>query len=192
MDGGQSRISTLFSRGWRYLLLRGIAAIAFGLLTWFQPGITLTALLLLFGSYAIVDGVLAIWAAVAGHGAEEYWWVLLLGGLISVAVGALAFTQPHLTALALLFYIAAWAIGTGVVEIVAAIRIRREVRGEWRLILAGLVSVAFGFFLIARPGSGALTVLWLIGTYAVALGIILVMLAFKARSFGKELAGAAA
>ena len=192
MDGGQSRISTLFSRGWRYLLLRGIAAIAFGLLTWFQPGITLTALVLLFGSYAIVDGVLAIWAAVAGHGAEEYWWVLLLGGLISVAAGALAFTQPHLTALALLFYIAAWAIGTGVVEIVAAIRIRREVHGEWRLILAGLVSVAFGFFLIARPGSGALTVLWLIAAYAVALGIILVMLAFKARSFGKELAGAAA
>src|ERR1051326_735490 len=154
MDGAQSRISTLFSRGWRYLLLRGIAAIAFGLLTWFQPAITITALVLLFGSYAIVDGVLAIWAAVAGHGTEEYWWVLLLGGLISVAVGVLAFTQPHLTALALLFYIAAWAIGTGLVEIVAAIRIRREVHGEWRLILAGLVSVAFGFFLIARPGNG--------------------------------------
>lgn len=190
MDSAQDRISTLFSRGWRYLLLRGIAAIAFGLLTWFQPGISLTALVLLFGSYAIVDGVLAIWAAVAGHGAEQSWWLLLLGGLISVAAGVLAFTQPHLTALALLFYIAAWAIGTGIVEIVAAIRIRREVHGEWRLILAGAVSVAFGFFLIARPGTGALTVLWLIATYAVALGVILVIFAFKARSFGQHLAAA--
>jgi len=124
---------------------------------------------------------------VAGQNTTEYWWVLVIGGLIGLGVGALAFSQPNLTALALLFYIAIWAIATGVLEIIAAIRIRKEVDGEWRLILAGVASVGFGAFLMARPGAGALTLLWLIGAYAVFFGAILVMLALKARSFSKRL-----
>jgi uncharacterized membrane protein HdeD (DUF308 family) len=188
VDALDDRISNLLFRGWRLLLIRGLAAIAFGLLTWGRPAISLTALVLLFAAYALVDGVLAIWAAVAGHGEEEYWWLLLLGGFISVGVGVLALTHPDLTALALLFYIAIWAVATGLLEIIAAIRIRKEVHGEWRLILAGLFSVAFGAFLMARPDAGALTVLWLIAAYAVAFGIVLVLLAFKARSFGRQLA----
>ena len=188
MDGIDERISNVLSRGWSFLLFRGIAAIAFGLLTWVWPGISLTALVLLFGFYALVDGLLAVWAAIAGRGASEYWWVLLLGGFVGIGVGFLAFTHQDLTALALLFYIAVWAIATGVLEIFAAIRVRKEVTGEWRLILAGLVSVAFGAFLLARPNAGALTVLWVIATYAILFGILLVMLAFKVRSFGKQLA----
>jgi len=181
------RMSNLLSRGWRFVLLRGCAAIAFGILTWFKPGISLAALVMLFGAYAIIDGLLAIWTAVAGQNTTEYWWVLVIGGLIGLGVGALAFSQPNLTALALLFYIAIWAIATGVLEIIAAIRIRKEVDGEWRLILAGVASVVFGAFLMARPGAGALTLLWLIGAYAVFFGAILVMLALKARSFSKRL-----
>jgi uncharacterized membrane protein HdeD (DUF308 family) len=180
-------MSSLLSRGWRFVLLRGCAAIAFGILTWLKPGISLSALVLLFGGYAIVDGLLTIWTAVAGQSETEYWWVLVIGGLIGLGVGALAISQPGLTALALLFYIAIWAIATGVLEIIAAIRIRREVDGEWRLILAGISSVAFGAFLMARPGAGVLTVLWLIGAYAVFFGAVLVMLALKARSFAKHL-----
>ena len=187
MDRIENRISSLLQRGWRLLLLRGLAAIAFGLLTWLKPGISLSALVLLFGSYALVDGVLAISAAISGRG-QDYWWLLLLGGLVGIAVGGLSFANPSVTALGLLFYIAFWAIVTGMLEIFAAIRIRREVHGEWRLILAGIVSVAFGAFLLARPGAGALTVLWLIALYAMTLGVILVMLAFKARSLERQLA----
>lgn len=189
MDRIENPISNLLQRGWSLLLLRGLAAIAFGLLTWLKPGISLSALVLFFGAYAFVDGVLAISAAISGRG-QDYWWILLLGGLVGIAVGVLTFTYPTVTALGLLFYIAFWAIVTGILEIIAAIRIRREVHGEWRLVLAGIVSVAFGAFLVARPGQGALTVLWLIAIYAMAFGVILVMLAFKARSLGRQLTAA--
>jgi uncharacterized membrane protein HdeD (DUF308 family) len=180
----------MLSRGWTFLLLRGLAAIAFGILTWTRPGISLTALVLLFGAYALIDGMLAVSAAVSGRKEQEYWWVLLLGGLIGIGVGIMTFLNPGVTAFALLFYIAIWAITTGVLEIIVAIRVRKEVHGEWRLILAGLASVAFGAFLMARPGAGALTVLWVIAAYAVAFGILLVMLAFKVRGFRRQLAHA--
>ena len=191
MDAVESRFSDLLSRGWTFLLLRGLAAIAFGILTWIRPGISLTALALLFGIYVFVDGILAASSAISNRKTQEHWWVVLLVGLVGIGVGILTFMNPAVTALALLFYIAIWAIATGVLEIVAAIRVRKEVEGEWRLILAGIVSVAFGAFLMARPGVGALAVLWVIATYAILLGILLVMLAFKARSFGKQLAHAA-
>jgi uncharacterized membrane protein HdeD (DUF308 family) len=114
--------------------------------------------------------------------------MLLLGGLIGIVIGMLALLNPSLTAVALLFYIAGWAIATGVLEVIIAIRVRKEVHGEWRLIVAGLVSIAFGAFLLARPGAGAITMLGMIGFYALALGLLLVMLAFKARTLGRRLA----
>jgi uncharacterized membrane protein HdeD (DUF308 family) len=190
MDVIEHRVSDILSERWSLLLLRGLAAIAFGLLTWFRPAISLTALVLLFGAYALVDGILATWTAIEGRKEKEYWWVMLLGGLVGIGVGLLTFFAPGLTAIGLLFYIATWAIAHGVLEIAVAIRVRKEVHGEWRLIVAGIVSVFFGVLLMARPGAGALTALWLIGTYAVAFGILMVMLAFKARSFGERLAHA--
>lgn len=184
----EQRLASVFLRNWWAVLLRGILAIIFGVLAWLQPGITLATLVLLFGGWALVDGVLAVWAAIAGHRQDEDWWVLLLGGLVGIGIGVLTFTAPAVTALALLFYISVWAIGTGVLQIVAAIRLRREIDGEWLYILGGLASVAFGVLLIARPGKGALAVLWLLGTYAVIFGVLLVVLAFKTRSMGKKLA----
>ena len=187
MDEIETRVSEMLHRGWTFLLLRGIAAIMFGILTLTRPGITLTALVLLFAVYAISDGVLAVLAAVSGR-SNRHWWMLLLGGLIGIGVGVLALLNPGLTAIALLFYIAGWAIATGVLEVIIAIRVRKEVHGEWRLIVAGVVSIAFGAFLFARPGAGAVTVLGMIGFYALGLGLLLVMLAFKARSLGRRLA----
>jgi uncharacterized membrane protein HdeD (DUF308 family) len=177
------RLASLLSRSWWLLLLRGLAAIAFGVLTWTQPGISLAALVLLFGVYALADGIFAIWAAIAGRSDHDDWWVLLLEGLLGVGIGVLTFVAPGLTALALLFFIAIWAIATGVLEIVIAIRLRREIEGELLFILAGLASVVFGVILMMQPGAGALAVLWLIASYAIVFGVLLVILAFKVRRF---------
>jgi uncharacterized membrane protein HdeD (DUF308 family) len=178
-------VSILF-RNWWVLLLRGIAAIAFGLVTWFMPGISLAVLVLLFGAYVLADGILTVWMAIAGRGESEHRWVLVLWGLVGIGVGILTFLAPGVTALALLFYIAIWAIATGVLEIVAAVRLRREIEGEWVLILAGLASVLFGVLLAAQPGVGALALLWLVASYAIVFGVLLVILSFKARGMLKE------
>lgn len=184
----EQQIAVVFSRHWWILLLRGLAAIAFGVLTWLQPGISLSALVLLFGVYTLADGILGVWTAVAGRKEYGDWWVLLLWGLLGVGVGILTFLAPGITALALLFYIAVWAIATGVLQIVAAIRLRKEIEGEWFFILAGLASLVFGILLMARPGAGALALLGLIAAYAIIFGVLLVILAFTVRSFGKRLA----
>jgi len=190
MNRIEDRLAYILHRGWWLLLLRGIAAIAFGLLAWFQPGLSLGALVLLFGAYSFADGIFGTWTAIAGRAHNEYWGMLLLRGLLGVGVGVLTFFEPGITALALLFYIALWAIATGVLEIAAAIRLRREIEGEWLLILSGLVSVVFGAVLVARPGAGALAVLWLIGSFAVVFGALLVVLALKARGFARSIGGA--
>ncbi len=188
MDGAEKQLATILSRSWWVLLLRGLVAIAFGVVGWLQPGISLAALLLLFGAYSLADGILHVWSAVAGRNEHEHWWVMLLGGLVGIGVGVVTFLAPGVTALALVFYIAIWAIATGVLGIATAIRLRKEIEGEWLLILAGSVTVAFGVMLMAQPGAGALSLLWLIATYAVFFGVLLVLLAFKVRRFGARAA----
>src|SRR5215472_11583016 len=122
MDVLEKHLAAILSRNWWVLLLRGIIAIAFGILTWLQPGISLAALVLLFGAYVLADGILGVWTALSGRKEHEDWWVLLLWGLLGIGVGIIALLAPGITALALLFYIAVWAIATGVLEIIAAIR----------------------------------------------------------------------
>ena len=178
----------MLSHSWWRLLLRGLFAIAFAVLTFFRPGISLTALVLSFGIYALADGVIMTWMAIAERKEQDHWWLLLIGGLLGIGIGVLTFATPGVTALALLFYIAIWAIGKGVLEIVAAIRLRKEIEGEWLLILAGLASVFFGAFLMARPGTGALTLVTFIAAFALFIGVLLVVLAFKVRKLGKRLA----
>jgi uncharacterized membrane protein HdeD (DUF308 family) len=180
------KLSEALSRSWWLLLLRGIVAILFGILTFVQPGISLAALVLLFGAFSLADGVLGVWTAYSSRKEREHWWLLLLGGLVGVGVGLLTLFAPGVTALALLFYIAIWAVATGVLQIVAAIRLRKEIEGEWTLVLAGLASVAFGVLLMARPGAGALAVLWLIAGYAIVFGLIMVLLSFKVKGFASR------
>ena len=183
MNHIEERLASILLRSWWLLLLRGLVAIAFGVLTWVQPGISLATLVLLFGAYSMADGILATWTAIAGGKDNDYRWVLLLEGLLGIGVGVLTFVAPGITALALLFYIAIWAIATGALEIAAAIRLRKEIKDEWLLILAGIASVVFGALLAAQPRAGALALLWLIASYAVVFGVLLVILAFKTRRF---------
>jgi uncharacterized membrane protein HdeD (DUF308 family) len=174
-------------KNWWAVALRGAAALIFGFLTALWPDISLTALVLLFGSFAIVYGVFNIITAVRRRRGERRWWALLLEGLVSVAVGAVTLIMPELTTLALAYVIAAWGILTGIFEIAAAIMLRRQIRGEWWLALAGVLSVAFGAVLAIWPGVGALALVLWIGAYAIVLGILLIALGFKLRRLRFEL-----
>jgi uncharacterized membrane protein HdeD (DUF308 family) len=169
------------AENWWALALRGVAAIIFGVLAIVWPGVTLAALILLFGGYALVEGVLNVVAAVRGRGDDQPWWALLLEGLVSIAAGVVTFAVPGLTALALLYVIAAWAIVTGVLEIVAAIRLRRRITGDAVLALNGVLSIAFGVLTMLVPGAGALSLVWLIGAYAIVFGALLLGLSLQLR-----------
>jgi len=174
---------------WWAMVLRGIAAIAFGLLAFLWPQITLTALVFLWGAYAFVDGAFAIAAGIRSHGENTRWWWLLLEGLLGIAAGIVAFVMPGITTLVLLVMIGAWAIVTGVIEIVAAIQMRKEIKGEWLLALAGAASVLFGIAMFVNPWAGALAVVWLIGAYAIFFGIVLIALGLRLHSVVKSVDG---
>jgi uncharacterized membrane protein HdeD (DUF308 family) len=166
------------AKNWWLLLLRGIAAIIFGLLAFAWPGLTLLTLILFYGAFALVDGVLAIAAAITGGVPGSRWWLAIVG-LLGIAAGLLTFLTPGLTALVLLFFIAGWAIVTGVFEIIGAIKLRKEIDNEWLLILGGIISVLFGVGMMLAPGAGALALVWVIGAYSVVMGVIFVALAFR-------------
>jgi len=159
--------------------LRGIVAVLFGILAITRPGITLAVLVLLFGIYAVVDGCLALFAAIGGWSHREDRWLLLLEGFIGIGAGILTLRAPGITTVALLFFVAAWALATGVLRIVAAIRLRKEITGEFWLALSGIASVVFAFLVMMNPAAGALAIAWLIGWYALFLGATLVMLSIK-------------
>jgi uncharacterized membrane protein HdeD (DUF308 family) len=171
------------SRNWWAISLRGLAGILFGIITFFAPGISLAALVLLFGAYALVDGVLAIVSAVRRRGADR-WWLLLLEGLVGIAAGVLTFLWPAITAIALLYVIAAWALVTGAFEIGAAIRLRKAITGEWLLALSGIFSIGLGVLLVMFPGPGALAVVIWIGAYAFVFGALLFALGLRLRGLG--------
>jgi uncharacterized membrane protein HdeD (DUF308 family) len=166
------------AKNWWMLLLRGIAAIIFGVLALAWPGITLLTLIQVYGAFALVDGVLAIIAAITGGAPAPRWWLAVVG-LLGIATGLLMFIMPGLTALVLLYFIAGWAIATGVFQVIGAINLRKEIDNEWYLILGGIVSVLFGVGVMMAPGAGALALLWVIGIYAVFMGVIFIALAFR-------------
>jgi uncharacterized membrane protein HdeD (DUF308 family) len=184
-DDVNDPISALTSRWW-VLVLRGVAAILFGILAFGAPTSGLLALVLVWGIYALADGVLAVThSAQRGRSGERWGW-LFFEGLVGIAAGILTFTRPGLTAMALLIVIAVWAIVTGVAEIATAIRVRRYIRGEWMLALTGVLSIAFGVLLLAFPGSGALALVWLIGTYAIVFGALMIGLGLRMHRLQRE------
>jgi uncharacterized membrane protein HdeD (DUF308 family) len=175
------------ARNWWVLLLRGIVALLFAFFTFTQPGITLATLVLVFGAFCLAEGALGVWTALSQR-EHVPWGLFLLWGLLGIGVGLMTLFAPGVTALALVFYIAVWAISTGVLEIASAIRLRQAIEGEWLLVLAGVVSVIFGVLLMVSPGRGALAVVWLIGMYAAAFGFIMIALSFKVRRFARRIA----
>jgi len=174
------------TRHWWVLALRGVAAILFALIAFAWPGITLTALVWLWGAYAFVDGVFAVVAAVRAAEQHQRWGMLLLEGISGIAAGIVAFAWTGITALVLVYLIAAWAIVTGIFEIAAAIRLREMIEGEWLLGLSGVLSVLLGVLIIARPGAGLLAWVWVIGAYALLFGIVLLALAFRLRALSQR------
>jgi uncharacterized membrane protein HdeD (DUF308 family) len=179
-------------RYWWTLAVRGAIALLFGVVALLWPDITLRALVLLFGFYALVDGLLALAALILGGrlAAGRRGW-LVLEGIAGIAAGVFTFFWPAITALVLLYLIAAWAVLTGLLELAVAVLLRRELRGEWLLALAGIVSVAFGIYLAARPGEGAIAIVLLIGLYAIVFGVALLLLGFRLRRLGRVVGGTA-
>jgi len=166
---------------WGAWILRGVVAILFGLAALVFPGLTLTGLVYLFGAYVLLDGLLALAAMVGHRGGRRPWWSLLLEGVVGLAIGVLTFASPGVTMLALLYLIAGWSFATGLFEIAAAVRMRRELRGEVALIVAGILSLVFGVLLAIVPVAGLLAVAWLVGVYAILFGLSLLTLGFRLR-----------
>jgi uncharacterized membrane protein HdeD (DUF308 family) len=180
------------TQNWWMYALRGLVAVIFGIVALTRPGQTLQALVLLFGAFALVDGTLNVFAGLSSAPFFDRWWAVLLVGVVGVVIGLLTFFWPNITALVLLYFIAAWALITGIFEIVAAIQLRRVITGEWMLILGGLLSILFGILLFVFPGTGAVSLIWLIGIYAIVFGISEIIFAFRLRGLRHELESAAA
>jgi uncharacterized membrane protein HdeD (DUF308 family) len=181
----------LLSRNWWTLVLRGIAAIVFGLLAWFKPGITLAVLVLFFGVYVLIDGAIALFAAFSKRVPEDSRWLVGLLGALGVLIGVLTLWRPAAAAVALLLYIAAWSLVMGVLQIVAAIRLRKEIEGEFWLGLAGALSIALAVLILVSPGAGALSLIWIIAGFAVLYGITLLMLGIKVKKLHQAVAAPA-
>jgi uncharacterized membrane protein HdeD (DUF308 family) len=175
-------LATILSRYWWTLALRGVLWIVFGILALVMPAVSLLTLTLMFGVFVLMDGIACVVSAIGGRRESSSWVLLLLAGLAGILTGVLTFVSPRITALILLYYVAAWCLVTGVVQIVAAIRLRKEIDNELWLGLAGFASLAFGVLIVANPGAGILAVLWILAIYAIALGVILIMLGLRSRS----------
>lgn len=183
-------MENFFARSWSVLALRGACGILFGALALMWPQLTLLTLVALFAAYALFSGITAIVGALRHRKQDDDWWVMLLLGIVSTGAGILAIVNPGVTALVLVLIIGANALVTGVLDIVAAIRLRRVIEGEWMLALSGLASVAFGAIVFVAPGAGALATAWLISMYAFVTGALLLVAAFRARAvaMGKQAA----
>ena len=169
------------AKSWWVLLLRGIASIIFGVLAFIWPGLTLVTLVLLYGAFALVDGVLSLIAAFTGSAKPVPTWWLIVVGILGIAAGIVTFLWPGITAVLLVLFIGAWALVHGIFEIIGAIQLRKEIDNEWMLILGGVLSVAFGAIVLISPGAGALGLIWVIAGYSIVFGILFIALALRLR-----------
>lgn len=176
----QSTMTTLLARNWKWLLWRGIASILFGIAALCWPGVTLLALVLIYGAYALVDGVFALGAACTKGSMMPRWW-LVLSGLLGIAAGIIVYAYPGASVLVLTLFIGCWVLIRGVFEIIGALQLRKEIKNEYWLIFSGLLSVIFGILLIWNPGVGALAMVWVMGMFALIFGVMLTMFALRMR-----------
>jgi uncharacterized membrane protein HdeD (DUF308 family) len=178
------------ARWWWTFILRGVLAIAFGVVAFLSPPATIAALVLLFGAWALVDGVFHIAGAIQDRSRNRSWWLAVLEGVVSIIAGVLALAFPAFAAVSLLLIIAAWSIVTGVVEVVMAIRLREQITGELWLAIAGILSIVFGVLLFLFPTSGAITIVWIIGAFAIAFGIAMIVLGWRLRGIHQRASAA--
>ena len=178
-------LATLAAQNWGMFVVRGILALALGVLVFVAPGPSLAALILVFAAYAIVDGILAIGLGVSAPGGPR--WLIVLSGILGIAIGVYTFVSPGVTAIALVLLIGSFAIVRGVSEVATAIRLRSTIENAWLYVLSGIVSIIFGGFLIYAPGDGVLAVLFLIGYYAIFAGFMYLALGFRLRRVNKTL-----
>jgi uncharacterized membrane protein HdeD (DUF308 family) len=172
---------------WWSFVLRGLVAILFAIMAFFIPGMALLTLVYIFGFYAIADGAFNIMGAMHRSAPDQTpWWALLIEGIFGIIAGCLAFFLPGITAVVLLYVIAGWAIATGIMELVASVRLRTQMRGEWVLAIAGLLSVLFGLMLLFFPGAGILAVLLWTGAYAAVFGVLLISLGIRLRAVTRQ------
>jgi len=174
-------IETL-KRHWWVPVIRGIAAIVFGVIAFAYPGLTVAMLVLFFGAWVLVDGIFRVIGAIGHRASDKEWGFDLIIGIVGIIIGFLTFHTPQITALALIIYIAAWALMIGATEIALAIKLRREIKGEWFLILMGLVSIVFAVMLLWNPAVGAAALIWIMAWYAVILGVLGIIFGFRLRS----------
>jgi len=172
------------ARNWGWIALRGVLAILFGVVALASPASAFAAIVLLFGAYAFVDGVFDLIALFRGAGKDRF-WALLLEALVGIGIGVLTIARPATTALILLYYVGIWAILSGIFELAAAIRLRKEITGEFWLGLAGVLSIAFGILLFVTPQSAAFALTIWIGAYALVFGVMMLLLAFRLRRFSE-------
>ena len=174
-----ARVLPPLARHWWVFLVRGLVAIAFGLVALFYPAATLVTFILFYAVFSIVDGVFAVVSAIRGNkGVGPRWWLALVG-VLGIVAGLAAYVWPGLTALALLMVIGVWALVYGVVEIIGAIRLRKEIENEWLLLVHGILAALFGLIVLGRPGAGALALIWLIASFALASGVVLIVLSLR-------------
>jgi uncharacterized membrane protein HdeD (DUF308 family) len=170
------------TRNWWAWLIRGIVAIIFGVLAFMWPGATIVAIGILFGAYALVDGVFAIIATIRAAERHLRWWPLLVEGIVGILIAAITFWDIRITLFALYLTIAAWAFLTGILEIIAGVQLRKHIANEFWLILGGIASIVFGILLLWYPGAGALAIVWLIGVYAIVFGILMIAFSLRLRA----------
>jgi uncharacterized membrane protein HdeD (DUF308 family) len=183
-----SVVGTL-TRNWWTWLIRGIAAVIFGILAWLWPGLTWITIAILFGAYALVDGILAIVATIRAAETHQRWWPFLIEGIIGILIAAIAFYDIRIVIAALYLTIAAWAFLTGIFEIAAAVQLRKHIANEIWLIIGGIASIAFGALMLFFPLIGALAIIWLIAAYAFVFGVIMIGFSLRLRGHAQTPTG---
>lgn len=185
MTMAMPQVSEMTSNWWA-LALRGAVSILLGLVAITMPGLTIAAIVTVFGVYAIIEGVLAIMASIRGIREHDRWGWMMVEGVVGICAGLIAFFMPGVGALAIIWLIAAWAVLTGALEIAAGFRLRKIIEGEWLLILTGVLAIVLGFFMVSRPGMGVVLLTTWLGVWAILSGITLMVLAFRIKRWAHE------
>jgi uncharacterized membrane protein HdeD (DUF308 family) len=175
-------VNNALTRNWRLVVLRGVLAILLGLAAFVWPSITWIVMVMMFGIYTLMDGLVALGTGLSRTTDSPRWWGFFGEGLISIGVAVVALIWPELTAFIIIFLIAGLAVFTGILEIVAAIRLRHEINNEWLLALGGMISIVLGVLLFIQPVAGGIAIIWTVAAYAMIFGVLLIALGFRLKN----------